>query len=158
MKILFLDIDGVFIPERAYYMATQTRPIVKTFDPCVVGMVNRICKDTGAQLVIHSSWVRTALHEVPSVLEHMIEQGLLREYFHEDHTAKYRFSGDRWLAITDWLDDHLDDVEAWCVLDDDLVPRDWSVLREVDRGLVIQTDFDEGLTLRQFHEVRNHLR
>lgn len=55
MRILFLDIDGVFIPQRAYLMADQTKPYVMKFCPSVVGMVNDIAKQTDCQFVIHSS-------------------------------------------------------------------------------------------------------
>lgn len=155
-RILFLDIDGVFIPGRVYMMAGQTKPIVTTFCPSVVGMVNDICKQTGAKLVIHSSWLRSSLQflsasfegDTPSTHEWMIRQGLKAEYFHEDHSAKWKYSGTRWNAITDWLLDH-PDVEYW-VLDDEPLEYSNDVLY---MSRTIHTDFNEGLTYAEYSRI-----
>ncbi len=155
MKILFLDIDGVFIPGRAYYMAHQSKPIVTEFDPCVVGMVNRIAETTGARFVIHSSWLRSSLQflsasfdgDTPTVHEWMIRQGLKERYFHEDHSCKYRFSGTRWDAIYDWNESH-PEVEEYRILEDETPPRNI-----VNNDWVVTTDFDEGLTMKQHLQI-----
>lgn len=151
-RVLFLDVDGVFIPARVYMMAGQTKPIVTTFCPSVVGMVNDICEQTGAKLVIHSSWLRTNLQFLNcDLFDHtgetnthnwMIHQGLKAEYFHEDHSCQYRFSGTRWMAITDWLLDHPDITDYW-ILDDEPIYGEYVHL---NRNRIIQTDFGEGFS------------
>lgn len=149
-RILFLDIDGVFIPGRVYMMAGQTKPIVTTFCPSVVGMVNDICEQTGAKLVIHSSWLRSSLQflsanyegDEPTTHEWMIHQGLKAEYFHEDHSAKWRFTGTRWMAIMDWLLDHPEVTDYW-ILDDEPIYGDYAHL---NRDRIIKTDFGEGFS------------
>ena len=62
MKYLFLDIDGVLNHEEWYreriknYKDTFTCWEQECFDPDCVERVNRILKETGARLVISSSW------------------------------------------------------------------------------------------------------
>lgn len=153
-RILFLDIDGVFIPARSYFMATQTKPLVTTFDPCVVGMVNKLCHDLKIKLVIHSSWLRTSLHGKASVIDHMVEQGLKKGHFHADHDAQWRFSGTRWLAITEWLDQH-PETKQWWALDDEVPTRmQRDMLLEKPGGRIITTDFDEGVTMNDYNSIR----
>src|ERR1041384_1289165 len=100
--ILFIDIDGVLIPRRAYYMAGQTLPFVTKFDPSVVGMMNTLARENGFQFVIHSSWLRSIFLEttmgISDVKAHMIAEGLDAEAFHPDPCCVYTESGDRWLA------------------------------------------------------------
>lgn len=91
-KLLYLDIDGVVLPYRAYLLPNQTEPVVSVFDPCAVSMLNEICKETGAKIVLHSSWIQSSFWKVGKpgawsgdVHHHCIEQGILSEhFFHED--------------------------------------------------------------------------
>jgi len=62
MKYLFLDIDGVLNHEEWYvkriknYKDTFTRWEQECFDPDCVARVNTILNETGARLVVSSSW------------------------------------------------------------------------------------------------------
>ncbi len=63
MKYLFLDIDGVLnhnewygSSQMAAYIKTTTRWEQECFDPDCVQRVNKILKETGAELVVSSSW------------------------------------------------------------------------------------------------------
>lgn len=151
MRILFLDIDGVLLPQRMYLAANQTKPIVTVFDPGIVGMLNTLAQDYGWRFVIHSSWLRTSFHGKPSVYEHMIEQGLKREFFHDTHSCLYAFTGTRWLAIADWLDDH--EVEDYFILDDESLP--WAGYEHF-KDKLIQTDFCEGFTWSDFQRLQDY--
>src|SRR5258706_10618505 len=118
-KIIFLDFDGVMIPERAYWLDGQTRPVTK-FDPVAVSLINRLCKKTSAKIVIVSSWRRTVLNEVPSDLkQHLIEQGIQEKFIHEDHSCPYKFTSSKYSDVSFWLDDH-PEVEEHIIIDDDL--------------------------------------
>lgn len=155
--ILFLDIDGVLLPRRMYDAPGQTRPLVTKFDPGVVGMLNRLGEDVGARFVIHSSWLQSTLHGKASVKDHMIDEGLKAEYFHEDHSCLYRFSGTRWTAIRDWLGDHpeVGPLDYW-ILEDEPHPylNDGQAgENQINLNRIIQTDFDEGLTWAQFMRI-----
>lgn len=157
MNIFFLDIDGVFIPRRAYSLPWQTRPLVTRFDPCVVGNINRLARKYDVQFVIHSSWLRAAAIVLKneghaSVKQYMINQGL-EDYFHEDHEARWRFSGTRWLAIREWLDDH-PNVQNFWIWEDDACP----VHYEPDfKASHVLCDFDEGPSMDQFMQVEHEL-
>jgi hypothetical protein len=154
MKVLFLDIDGVLIPGRCYLMANQTKSLVTVFDPSVVGMLNAIAEEKGYKFVIHSSWLRSAFKpEIsgPNTKNHMVSQGLKEEYFHEDHSCRYKISGDRWKAISDWLVDHPEVTDYW-VLEDEPFPKYYNDV--LNKNRVITTDFEEGLTWQQFLKIR----
>jgi len=155
--ILFLDIDGVLLPRRMYDAPGQTRPLVTKFDPGVVGMLNTLGRERGAQFVIHSSWLRSSFGletaGAKTVKEHMVNQGLKAEYFHEDDSCFYRFSGTRWHAICDWLADHpeVGPLDYW-ILEDEPHPY-YDGVSNINLNRIIQTDFDEGLTYAQFMQI-----
>lgn len=164
MRILFLDIDGVLLPGRANWLPTQTKPIHTVFDPCAVAIVNRICKDTGAQIVIHSSWVRSmalvSAHcegQPATVKEHMINQGINPQYFHEDDICPWKMSGDRWNAIYSWLNSH-HDVDSWVAVDDEPCTDPDYMLETHPGGLFVWTNFDDGITMNDYDNIISHYR
>lgn len=114
-KILFLDIDGPMIPGRAYVMAGQTGPIVKTFDPVAVGLLNMICQNKGWRIVIHSSWIKVFGGQ--ETYDHCIAQGLKPQYFHKDawcdETIHWRYT-----RVAKWLVEH-PDVTRYHMIDDE---------------------------------------
>jgi hypothetical protein len=161
-KILFLDIDGVILPNRAAYLPNQT-PLWTVFDPCAVHMINHICKVTSAKIAIHSSWVRAqalvsanCVPSVDTVKDHMVNQGINADYFHVDAHCYYRFSGTRWNAIYDWLCDH-NTVTRWVALDDELCPFPDGLLTDFDGGKIINTDPDVGINLDNMDSTILHL-
>ncbi len=156
--ILFCDIDGVLLPGRAYFLPGQTQPIPLLFDPAVVGMVNRLCRELDAKVVVHSNWRNTEPRRqglgMLSLQDHFVAQGILPEYMHADPLCGKAAAGSsRWQDIMLWLDQHPEygDVaeENFWILEDTQPPEGW---RYADR--VIQTDFDEGLTVAQFMDIR----
>lgn len=153
-KVIFLDIDGVLLPGRAYYAAYQTKPLVTIFDPCVVGMLNHIAEKKDYKFVLHSNWRRTEPRRIERGLgtlkEYFVEQGILPEYLHEDFMCPMKLSSTRWDDILFWLDAHPDVVDYW-IIEDEKCP---DLGRWAD-GRVIQTDFDEGLTVAQMFQILN---
>lgn len=148
--ILFLDIDGVLLPGRAYYMPGQTTPLVTKFDPCVVGMVNRLCRELDAKIVIHSNWRRTDPRRVergmPGLAEHFVNEGILREYLHPDTLCPMKLTSSRWQDIEWWLEAHPEvGAKDFFVLEDMDPPHDWK-----HKSQLVTCDFDEGLTVAQF--------
>lgn len=151
--ILFLDIDGVLLPGRAYYMASQTQPLVTRFDPCVVGMVNKLCAEIDAKIVIHSNWRRTEPRRIArgarSLREHFINEGILPENLHPNVLCPMKFSSSRWMDISAWLEEHPEvGPEDFFVLEDEDCPTDWP-----HASRVIQCDFDNGLTVAQYMDM-----
>jgi hypothetical protein len=154
LKIIFLDIDGVVLPGRAYMLPYQTTPIVKAFDPCSVSLLNAACEEAGWKIVIHSSWLR---YWQPSggditVMAHCINEGIKAEYFHptEPHCSSafhYRYN-----RIDDWLSRHKE-ISEFVILDD--CPPEEGYPR-TDK--VILTDFDEGITLDIYRRLTDESR
>jgi hypothetical protein len=148
-KVLFLDIDGVVLPGRAYMLPNQTKPIVKTFDPCAVSMINEACRKQKRKIVIHSSWIR---HFWGDDLEgdvhgHCIAQGINADLFHEDLYCNREMHW-RYDRVRDWLARHKE-VTDFVIVDDEPALKDDAHLAP---NLVL-TDFDEGITMKQFRRL-----
>lgn len=147
MKILFLDIDGVVLPGRAYSLPYQTKPIVKKFDPCSVALLNDACEQGGWKIVIHSSWLRYwNAADGESVKNHCIEEGIKEKHFHEESECSPQLHW-RYDRIDDWLSRHKE-VEDFIILDD--TPPEEGYPR-TDK--VLLTNFEEGITLEVFRKL-----
>lgn len=156
--ILFLDIDGVLIPGRAYFMPQQTQPLVAKFDPCVVGMVNRLCRDFDCRVVIHSNWRGTEERRVAKGMAgldaHFVAEGILPQYMHADPLCPISSSRDRWTDICGWLINHPEVKQhgKFFIIEDTAPPDNWVYAEHV-----VRTDFDEGLTVSQYMDIRKAL-
>lgn len=53
MRIVFLDIDGVLVTQRSFFIRKGELP---SCEPSCVAALNTICEATGAQIVVSSSW------------------------------------------------------------------------------------------------------
>jgi hypothetical protein len=148
-KILFIDIDGPLIPGRAYNMANQTRPLVKTFDPCAVGLLNRWCQEKGWRMVIHSSWLRVFGEQ--ETYDHCIEQGLKPQYFHKDAWCDGEIHW-RYTRVAKWLAQH-PEVTRYHMLDDEpysvdidlyKAVQDYPHPEDMEKHLIL-VDFFDGI-------------
>ena len=153
-KVLFLDIDGPMIPGRSYTMEGQTKPLVKTFDPCAVGLINDLCKCSGWRIVIHSSWLKI-LGEHETVY-HCQTQGLKGDYFHDDPFCKESINW-RYTRVAEWLSRH-PDTTHYVILDDDLYRYDMSyegVVHPHDMAKhLLLIDFEEGILSSTMRKIR----
>ena len=148
-KILFLDIDGVMLPGRAYTLPNQTsNPYVTVFDPCAVAMVNEACRKQNRKIVVHSSWVKH--WSAPEIHKHLAEQGVNVDLLHEHWFTDPQFSW-RYDRVRDWLYRHKNEVTDWVVIDDEL-PTSKEDERFLE-GHSIFTDFDEGVTMKDFRRL-----
>lgn len=149
-KILFLDIDGVVLPGRAYMLPNQTKPIVKTFDPCAVSMVNEACSKQKRKIVVHSSWVKHwDQHEIAY---HLRNQGIKPEHLHEDWFTNPELHW-RYDRVDEWLARH-PEVTDYVILDDEPeVARHEKPKVGKHAGHLILTDFDEGITMKIFRKI-----
>lgn len=151
-RILFLDIDGVLLPGRAYMLPTQTKPIVTTFDPCAVSMLNQACEKQGRKIVLHSSWIRTALMykdntEGMDVVPWCVKQGVNPENFHPEDAYCNRDISWRYDRVDEWLTRH-PEVDDFVIVDDEPCDPDWQWAKNL-----IQTDFEEGITMKIFRKL-----
>jgi hypothetical protein len=92
--------------------------------------------------------------DITCVKDHLVNQGFRDRDFHDDAHALYRFSGTRWNALNDWLDDH-DDVKHFWVLDDEPCPWD---MKYYPNGTIITTNMDHGFDYLHYLSVRDQLK
>ena len=73
-KIIFLDIDGVLNSQLFYTSGRASERRIKIendIDPVSVGFLNTLIKDTGAKVVVSSTWrLGRTIQELQSILEH----------------------------------------------------------------------------------------
>lgn len=163
MRIIFLDIDGVLNSED-YLSKPETRKNIEEardtlhfvsaqVDQQAVGVLNELCSDTGAQIVISSTW-RT-LFPTETLDDVLHGRGL-------DPRARIigktpRLGGARGDEIVQWLGtaaEHAriggEPVESFVILDDD------ADMGELGDRLV-QTDPKHGLTRQHTKRARELL-
>lgn len=141
-KYLFLDIDGVLNHDEWFesdgYKKNQGNWKVSMFDPKCVERVNKILEETGAKLVVSSSWrSMTDLEEIfagvglPTKFDRTPHADQL--YPKEDPNDKYLNPiGSEWSGWDDldikywrgseikwWLDHNAIEPYTYCILDDD---------------------------------------
>jgi hypothetical protein len=124
MKIIFLDIDGVLNSERFFEMNAQGLEFGHSqLDPDAVERLNRLIEETGAKVVISSSWRHVwSRDEIVRMLEK-------RGFKHGDTIIGITptLAGPRGDEVAEWLgtdderrriDPDHSDVESYVILDD----------------------------------------
>lgn len=141
MKVVFLDVDGVLNSAAYLYAAERAWPEGTPFegnqhlelDPPAVARLNRIVRESGAKVVISSSW---RFGNTPAEMQEILRRrGFEGEVVGD--TPRDGHGAVRGLEIQAWLDGH-PGVESFVILDDDsdmahLAPRH------------VRTRFSDGL-------------
>lgn len=112
--VIFLDIDGPMIPTRSYYLK-DNQGTYDVFDPCAVVMLNRLIKESKAQLVISSVHARQGWAHINSILT---KNGIDPVVVHLDWCTHQTGHTSRTQEILDWLDNH-HTVKVWVAIDDE---------------------------------------
>lgn len=131
MKILFLDIDGVLNHDSWFkskeYKKCSSDWRVSMFDPACVSRVNKILQETGARLVVSSSW--RDMSDLPDIFkriglptnfdvtpfaDNVFNLNPLQEMFGEEDIRYWRGSEIQW-----YLDHNVTEDYTYCILDDD---------------------------------------
>ena len=150
-KIIFLDIDGPMIPDRAMFLPGQP-PIMEVFDPVAVSLLNQACLEYGWKIVIHSSWVKIMGGE--ATLEHCIKQGIEPRHFHRDaYTDELEW---RYTRIADWLEKH-PEVKKYVILDDEPYKDDKFWPGKHPPGMadrLILVNYYDGFLFSTFNRIR----
>lgn len=153
MKILFLDIDGVlnntatFIHNRQMqkkYVGYSHRHFDE-IDPKLLALVRHICEETGAKIVISSSW--RILHTMGQIIEVFEAQGWKNPPV-IDMTGRSD-NGFRGQEVYNWIEG-CESLTGYAILDDD---GDFFPNQPLFR-----TDTRIGLTFPIAEEVIKHLR
>lgn len=118
MKVIFLDIDGVLNHQKHYeWLMTTNEPTpmqrvypYSEFDPKSCRLLNEIIKETGAQIVVSSSWR----------LDGEIRLNCLFKYFGlpRIYSITPCLNTERGIEIGAWLAAH-PEVDGYVILDDD---------------------------------------
>lgn len=145
MRVLFLDIDGVL--NSARYDAERRTRAMGNVDETRLPLLNRIVEETGALIVLSTSW---RVHWDPDPARcapEWVEIGdLFPAYGLEiyDKTPSYP-GNNRDCEVRDWLRAHGDAVESFVILDD--VAFGWGDL--ADR--LVRTNYHRGRGLGEEH-------
>ena len=140
MKIIFLDVDGVLNFSECWTRPENKGKCGKIWDNECVAQLNRIVKETGAKIVVSSSW-RILKEHYNAVLN---EMGIEGEILGKTPTRLpvTNINGvRRGDEIQSWMDTQdIEPIEKFVILDDD---SDMCHLKEY----LVQSDFmDKGLT------------
>lgn len=126
MKIIALDFDGVINSKETMLQGID-------MDPLKVALVERICKETGAKIVISSAW--RICNNIEQLEDWLCVAGLSRgRVIGATPITRY---GPRGKEIQQFLDDN--DVDKYLILDDD------SDMLKHQLPFFIHTNFDFGL-------------
>lgn len=151
LKILFLDFDGVLNSERTFQALggypDDFRPAERAkFDPVAIALIAKLCRETGAKIVVSSAWRN--LHSVEECAQELglpiIDQ---TPYLGADVYASGVQRGDE---IQAWLDQH-PEVTHYAIVDDMLDMLESQLHR------FVQTDPDNGLSHKDYMNLRNLL-
>lgn len=129
-KYLFLDIDGVLNHDVWFtslaYRNNQNNWRISMFDPTCVERVNKILRETGAKLVVSSSW--RDMTDLPEIFagvglptnfdvtpycDVIFNLNPTQDIFSDD-VRYWRGSEIKW-----WLDHNAKEEYTYCILDDD---------------------------------------
>jgi hypothetical protein len=161
VKLIFLDVDGTIVTKRtleerlALGMAGQN-----VADPDCIAALNQLIAETGARIVLSSSWRFCGKLEMEAVLRFwgvnlkgwtFVDQSIgITPDLCERVNGEYR-SVSRGLEIQKYLDGCAEEVESFVIIDDD--PN----MSPLNSRLIL-TNFDEGLTFekaREAYEILN---
>lgn len=139
MKLIFLDFDGVLNNRDWLSRRSNGAPLRdhEMIDPKAVAILNRIISETGADVVISSTWrILSTLGELREFLEQAGFRGNILGVTPRDYDTGYRGN-----EIQKWINDNVLDTNVLriTILDDD------SDMEHLTKFLV-NTDFEVGLT------------
>lgn len=152
-KILFLDIDGVLNTKFWYSKMDEDTPRNKwgyVFDPMSVANLKRIVDETGAEIVISSSWKCVGLHELRKMWKARKLPGRIIDITPDIMTDEDILDIDldlidpgkgRGDEIKKWLSRHEKQVSHYAIIDDmyEMLPEQQSHTRidVINSGMVL---------------------
>jgi hypothetical protein len=137
MKVLFLDVDGVLKPARAYWLKPHKPD--HGFDPLAVAAINLIHERTGAVIVFNTTWNQSGHTRLS---ETAANEGITAPVI---GVTAFPGMGDRLEAIKAWMAEN-GPVEAWCALDDETMADDRCIKVSYDSGISTQ-NFSDAVRL-----------
>jgi len=164
-KILFLDIDGVLNTGWWYTQLDRNPPKDKygyAFDPRSVANLKKILDETGAEIVVSSSWKSFGLSELEKMWQNRELPGKLIGVTPNSVSDEMLFSADldhikifpiRGMEIKEWLDKHVIEVSRYVIIDDmdNFLPEQKShfVLTDPEVGITDE-DADKAIKILNY--------
>ena len=154
-KVIFLDIDGVLNTKEWHSRMTKDTPKDEygyTFDPVAIANLAHIIDETGAFIVISSSWKfhgvpklrkMWEIRNLPGTILDITPNTISDEMLLNANLDEMELGVCRGNEIKEWLSKHNSEVSNYVIIDDfdDLLPEqeDHAVLTD---SLIGITDFD----------------
>jgi hypothetical protein len=147
MKVIFLDIDGVlvtrkhmlFLAESGYEKMVDANNDEK-FDPICVANLGKLIEETGAKIVVSSTWRYMGVGPLQKIFRDRKVSGEIIglttiERFEDDSKI---YAGEcRGRQIQEYLEDH-PEIENYVIIDDD------SDMMECQLDNFVHTKFEDG--------------
>lgn len=147
-KVLFLDIDGVLNTERQHNRCMDEGEVYVdnfgyAFDPIAVINLKKIIDDTGADIVISSSWKFWGLstmqklwasRDLPGKIIDVTPNTMSDEMLLEIDLSYMELPAGKGSEIKEWLDTKGSEVTHYAILDDvpDILPEQDSHFVQID--------------------------
>lgn len=144
MKYIFLDMDGVVVTNRSNvgYQGIQSRA-----DPCAVDMINQLCANAGAKIVVSSMWRKH--FDEPAMFQILKAMGFREEHllWPGDFYTVALYNSIRGIEINEWLSRH-PEATHYVILDDnsDMLPS--------QDDHFVKTHSENGLGYRDYLRAR----
>lgn len=152
-RVIFIDIDGVLLPTRMWAAAENIRlvnakvpdraPLLR-FDPGSIGLIVRLCRQSGARLVLASNWRRTWTFGEEALRLKLVAEGLSAELWHDEWMLPVTKRG-KWHELADWIEGRGID-EALIIDDEPFAGRDLSAASVAQ----VIPDTDEGFGMMEY--------
>ena len=125
MKIIFLDIDGVL-----NVIGQGVDEYGQKFHKHLEDNLRYIIEKTGAKIVISSNWRTSGLKIMKEMWQHRNLPGEVIDVTPTEFdvvnrgTCEFYDLVDRGFEIQQWIDDHREEIESYCIIDDndDMLP------------------------------------
>ena len=154
-KVIFLDIDGVLNP-KWWISKKPSDKYGVFFETNAVANLGKIIEETGAEIVVSSSWKNIGLVELqnmwrdrglPGKLVDITPDYMSDEILLKEDSANVDYLYERGSEIQGWLLLHGDDVGRYVIIDDmdDILPEQLSHF--------VQTDPEFGITIDDVKKI-----
>ena len=150
MNYIFLDIDGVMNNKIDWISKVNNKGEIfkghRMFCDKAWQMLSDVCKETGARIILSSSWRLGLKDYVNNRYSEYTLQGRLLQYFDKYNIPLVGLTTDRYdkrgEQILEYITNNLNGLtDAWVVLDDELF--DMKDILSMDH--VFKTEFETGL-------------
>lgn len=144
-NIIFLDIDGVVIPDTCFFITPHASMKRAAFSPTAIAIVKKVALEANAKIVTNT------MHNVHyvenrSVVDDLIANGIPRDLFHPDmpstlfpHDVRGRMN-----AIKHWMENN--SAKDWIAFDDE---------KFTDDDRLILTDPADGILMSHYRKALN---